>query len=94
MGICQSAALKITVIDPEGNKKTYPFSMKQMRTFRSMGDVLSRINVNLQPVDKVYSRTPYGLEEVPTHSQFQIKDLIVKNGGRSLKYQIRMENFY
>lgn len=94
MGLCQSTALKVTIIDPDGDKKTYSFTMKQMRTFQSMGDVLTRMNVNLQPNDKVYARTPYGLEEVPTYTQFQIRDLVVKNGGRSLKYQIRMESLY
>ena len=94
MGICQSAALKVIVIDPEGDKKTHSFTMKQMRTFQSMGDVLIRVGIDLQSKDKVYARTPYGLEEVPTHSQFQIRDLVVKNGSRSLKYQIRMENLY
>jgi len=94
MGACQSTALKVIVIDPEGNKATHSFTMKQMRTFQSMGDVLNRVNVNLQPKDKIYARSSVGLEEVPTHSQFQIRDLVVKNGARSLKYQIRMENLY
>lgn len=94
MGICQSTALKVIIIDPEGDKNTYSFTMKDMRAFRTMGDVLSCVHVNLQPADKIYARTPYGLEEVLTHSQFQIRDLVVKNGSRSLKYQIRMENLY
>lgn len=94
MGACQSSALKISVINPDGDKKTHSFTMKQMRTFQTMGDVLTRITVNLQPNDKVYARTPYGLEEVPTHSQFQIRDIVVKNGSRNLKYQIRMESLY
>lgn len=94
MGTCQSTALKVIVIDPEGNKKSHSFTMKQMRTFHSMGDVLNRVHVDLQSKDKIYARTPFGLEEVPTHSQFQIRDLVVKTGARSLKYQIRMENLY
>lgn len=94
MGICQSTALKIIVIDPEGTKETHSFSMKQMRTFQSMGDVLIRVGIDLQPNDKIYARSPVGLEDVPTHSQFQIRDLVVKNKGRNLKYQIRMESLY
>lgn len=94
MGLCQSTALKVIVIDPDGDKKTYSFGMKKMRTFHTMGDLLSLVNVSLGPQDKVYARTPYGLEEVPTHSQFQIRDLVVKNGSRNLKYQIRMESLY
>lgn len=94
MGACQSTALKVIVIDPDGEKTTYSFTMKKMRTFQTMGDVLTSIDVNLQPKDKLYARSPYGLEEVQTHSQFQIRDLIVKNGARTLKYQIRMENLY
>ena len=94
MGACQSTALKVIVINSEGEKRTHSFTMKQMRTFQSMGDVLNRVSVDLQPKDKLYARSSVGLEEVPTHSQFQIRDLIVKNGLRSLKYQIRMENLY
>ena len=94
MGLCQSTALKVYVIGSEGDKKTYSFSMKKMRTFQSIGDVFNSVHLDLHPNDKIYARNAVGIEELATHSRFQIRDLIVKNGARSLKYQIRMENLY
>lgn len=94
MGLCQSTALKVHIINPDGEKKSYSFSMKKMRTFQTMGDVLNFTNIDLRPSDKIYARSPYGLDELSTQSQFQIRDLIVKNNSRSLRYQIRMESLY
>lgn len=68
--------------------------MKKMRTFHTMGDVLSLADVDVSPQDKVYARSHVGLEEIPTHSQFQIRDLIVKDFRRVLKYRVVMESLY
>lgn len=94
MGICLSTALRVTVYDNDGNKNTSSFSMKKMRTFHRMGDVFVASDIELEHDDKVFTRTHVGLEEVFVHSQFQIRDLIVKNARGSLKYRIVMENLY
>jgi hypothetical protein len=94
MGICQSAALKVVVFDHDGNKKTKYFGMKKMRTFQTMGDVLALVDVELSPQDRIYTRSHVGLEEIPTHHQFQIRDLIIKSGNRTLKYRVVMESMY
>jgi len=94
MGLCQSTALKVSVYNSDGDKKIHTFSMKKMRTFHTMGDVLSLVNVELNPQDKVYARSHVGLEEIPTHTQFQIRDMVVKTQNRVLKYRIVMESFY
>lgn len=94
MGICQSSALKVTVYDPEGHKKSYNFTMKKMRTFQTIGDVLNLINIDLNVPDKIYIRSHVGLEEIHTHSKFEIRDLIVKNNQRVMKYRIMMEPMY
>jgi hypothetical protein len=94
MGICQSSALEVIVHDVENKKKKYYFSMKKMRTFHTVGDVLGLVGVELSPQDKVYVRSHVGLEEVPTHFQFQIRDLIIKDGRRVMKYRITMNSMY
>lgn len=94
MGICMSAALKVTVYAPENKKKIHYFTMKKMRTFQTMGDVLSLADVELSPQDKIYTRSGVGLEEIPTHHQFQIRDLVIKSSQRVFKYRIVMESLY
>ena len=59
-----------------------------------MGDVLAYADVNVQPHDTIFARSHVGLEEIPTHSQFQIRDLIIKSPKQSLKYRIVMESLY
>jgi hypothetical protein len=94
MGICASAALRITVFDPNKTKHVYSFSMKQLRTFQTIGDVLSVTNIELSPRDRIYRQTPWGIEELKTHSQFQIQNIIVKTGSHSIKYKLLMEHLY
>jgi hypothetical protein len=94
MGICQSSALKITVYNSEGQIEKYFFSMKKMRTFHTVADVLISVNVGLDPRDKIYCKTVNGLEEVEAHSQFQIHDFVVKRGSKIVRYQIIMEPMY
>lgn len=94
MGICQSAALEVIVYDVESRKQNYYFSMKKMRAFHTIGDVLGLVGVDLSPQDKVYVRSHVGLEEIATHTQFQIRDLIVKDGRRVMKYRIVMNSMY
>lgn len=89
-----SAALKVTVFGLESKKKVHYFTMKKMRTFQTMGDVLSLMNVELNPQDKIYTRDGVGLEEIPTHHQFQIRDLVIKSSQRVFKYRIVMESLY
>lgn len=93
MGICQSTALKVIVYNSDGDRKTYNFSMKKMRTFETIGDVLSLSNVDLGPQDRVYTRSHVGLEEIPTYARFQIRDLIIKS-NKLLKYRVVMESLY
>lgn len=94
MGICQSSALKVTVYDPEGHKKVHNFTMKKMRTFQNIGDVLNLINVNLNSSDKIYIRSHVGMEEIHKHTKFEIHDLVIKNNQKVLKYRIAMEAMY
>lgn len=94
MGICQSSALKVTVFDPASRKHIYYFSMKKLKTFQSLGDVLNLVSVELTPRDKIYCQTNIGPQELFTHSRFQIQDLVVKTGQRELKYRIQMESMY
>lgn len=94
MGICQSAALKVVVYDVQNNTKQYTFSMKKMRTFETMGDVFSCVNVDLTPRDRIYARSHVGLEEIPTYARFQIRDLIIKDGQRVIKYRVAMSSMY
>lgn len=94
MGICQSTALKVIIYDLHGDKTTHYFSMKRMRSFQTIGDVLSLTNVNLTPQDKIYARTHIGLDEIPTYTQFQIQDLVIKNKDRIMKYRVCMEAMY
>ncbi len=93
MGICQSTALKVTVYDFDGHKTVHNFTMKKMRTFRSIGDVLNSTSVNLQPQDRIYIQSHVGLGELSTSSSFQIHDLIIKN-HKLLKYRIIMTPMY
>ena len=94
MGLCQSTPLKVIVFDHEGNKKTTNVPMKKMRTFHTMADVLAYAEVAVSRDDTIYTRSHIGLEEVAVHSQFQIRDLIVKNARGALKYRIVMESLY
>lgn len=94
MGICMSAALRVTVFDNDGNKKVSSFSMKKMRTFQTMEDVFVASEIAIGHQDRIYARTHVGLEEIPIHAQFQIRDLIVKNAHYSIKYRIVMESLY
>ncbi len=94
MGICQSSALKVTVFDSNNEKSIHYFTMKKMRTFETMRDVLSLINTNISPQDKLYIRNHIGLEEIQPFARFQIQDLIIKNSQRVFKYRIVMEPMY
>ena len=94
IGICQSAALRVVVYDNEGNKNATHVSMKKMRTFQTMGDVLVYCDVDLTPQDKIYIRSHVGLEEIPHFSQFQIRDLIIKSSQRVIKLRVVMESLY
>lgn len=93
MGICQSTALKITVFNLEGNKDVYNFTMKQMKAFPNIGEVFKLINVKLTETDRIYFNSHVGLEEVTRTSQFQIRDLVVKN-SKVIKYRIIMDPCY
>lgn len=94
MGICQSSALKVVVFDINVKKETFYYSMKKMRSFRSIGDLLSTVGVPLESGDKIFFQTHVGLEEITRDSQFQIRNLIIKNKTRVLKYRILMESMY
>jgi hypothetical protein len=94
MGICQSTALKVTVINDDGEIEKYFFTMKKMRTFHTIGDLLNSVDVKLDYRDKIYAKTMNGLEEKELHSQFQIHDLVIKRGSKILRYQINMEPSY
>lgn len=93
MGICQSTALRVIVYDFDGNKTVHNFSMKKMRTFRSIGDVLNSTSVNLQPQDRIYIQSHVGVAELSTASTFQIHNLVIKN-QKLLKYRVVMEPMY
>lgn len=93
MGICQSTALKITVFNLEGNKEVYNFTMKQMKAFPNLGEVFNYIGVKLNSTDRIYFNSHMGLEEVTRTSQFQIRDLIIKN-SKVIKYRIVMDPSY
>lgn len=94
MGICQSTALKVTVLNEEAEIERYYFTMKKMRTFHTIGDVLNSLGINLDYRDKIYCRTVNGLEEVNDYSQFQIHDYVIKRGSKIVLYQINMEPMY
>jgi hypothetical protein len=94
MGICQSSALRVIVHEPECAKKTYYFSMKKMRSFRNLGELLSSSNVILDKKDRLFYQTYGGLAEIFPGSQFEIRSLIVKNRLGILKYRIVMESMY
>lgn len=94
MGICQSAALKVVVHGAEKKGKSHYFTMKKMRTFQSLGDVLNAVNVDLAPSDKIYIRTFIGLTEVLTYHKFQIQEVFVKDLHGTFKYRIVMESLY
>lgn len=93
MGICQSTALKVIIYDFDGQKTVHNFSMKKMRTFRTIGDVLNSSDVNLQAQDRIYVQSHIGLGELSTASTFQIQNLVIKN-QKLLKYRVIMEPMY
>ena len=94
MGICQSSALKVVVHSADKKKKVHYFTMKKMRTFQSLGDVLNAVNINLTPSDKIYIRTILGPTEVLTYYKFQIQDVFIKDLDENFKYKIGMEPMY
>ncbi len=93
MGICQSIALKIYVHNLKGDTAIHSFTMKQMRTFRTLGEVFNLIGLQLESGDKLYYNNHVTLEEVPRTAQFQIRDLIIKN-SKIIRYRIVMEPSY
>ncbi len=93
MGNCQSIALKIYIHDLKGHTHVRKFTMKQMKTFRTIGEVLNLLNLQLEPNDKLYYNNHVGLEEVPRQTRFQIRDLIVKN-SKVIRFRIVMEPSY
>lgn len=94
MGLCQSSALKITVFNTHGDKQVYYFSMKRMKTFRTFQEVFNLVDVNLDYTDKVYCNSHIGLDEMSRNETFQIKDLVIKNNKKVMKYRIVMEGMY
>lgn len=94
MGLCQSSALKVTVFTSEGQKQLYQFSMKKMRTFRTLGDVLNLVGVELSPTDRIYYQNHVKMVELYTYSPFQIRDLVIKPTNRDMKYRIVMDGVY
>jgi len=94
MGLCQSAALKITVFNTHGDKSVYYFSMKRLKTFRTFQEVFNLIDVNLDYTDKVYCNSHIGLDEMSRNDTFQIKDLVIKNKQKVMKYRVCMESMY
>ena len=94
MGLCQSTALRVIVFDNDGNKKVSSFSMKKMRTFQTMEDVFVASEIGISHQDGIFARSHVGLEEIPVHAQFQIRDLVVKTQRGTIKYRIVMENLY
>lgn len=93
MGICQSVALKIYVHDLKGHTDVHSFTMKQMRTFRTLGELFNLMRLQLEPMDKLYYNNHVALEEVSRSAQFQIRDLIIKN-SKIIRYRIVMEPSY
>lgn len=93
MGNCQSTALKIFVHEMNGHVKIHNFTMKQMKTFRSVGEVFNLINVKLEPEDRIFFNSHIGLEEVTRTATFQIRNLVIKN-LKVIKYRIVMEPMY
>jgi hypothetical protein len=93
MGNCQSIALKIFIHDLKGGTIIHKFTMDQMRTFRTIGEVFSLIQLHLEPTDKIYYNSHVGLQEVLKTDTFQIRDLIIKN-SKIIRYRIVMEQTY
>ena len=77
----------------KGHTDIHKFTMKEMKTFRTLGEVFNLIQLKLDDNDKLYYNNHIGLEEVPRHAQFQIRDLIVKN-SKGIKFRIVMEPSY
>lgn len=94
MGLCQSSALKVIVFTSEGQKQEYHFAMKKMRTFKTLGDVLNSVGVDLSPTDRIYYQNHVKMVELYTYSPFQIRDLVVKPSSRDVKYRIVMDGMY
>ncbi len=94
MGICQSSALKVTVFTSEGAKQEYHFSMKKMKTFKTLGDVFSLVGVSLSSTDRLYYQNHVKLVEVYTYSPFQIRSFVIKSNQKDVKYRIIMDQMY
>lgn len=94
MGLCQSIALKATVIDSEGQKNVYKISMKKMKTFKTLGDVFNFLGIQLEATDRIFYQNHVKLVEVYTYSPFQIRDFVIKPKNRDIKYRIMMDAKY
>jgi hypothetical protein len=78
MGIRQSTALEITVYENDHHKRTYNFTMKQVRTFQNIGDALNLMNLDLNPKDKIYLSSNTGLKEIHADARITVQDLPIK----------------
>jgi hypothetical protein len=94
MGLCHSSALKVTVFTSEGQKQEYQFSMKKMKTFKTLGDVFNLVGIDLSATDKIYYQNHVKLVEVYTYSPFQIRDFVIKSNQKDAKYRIMMDQLY
>jgi hypothetical protein len=64
--------------------------MKEMKTFHTMSDALSACNIQLSDAHRL---THSNGMQIFAHSNFQIRDLVIKEAGR-IKWQVSMQHFY
>ena len=94
MGLCQSSACKILVVDANGQKETYYVSLKQLKGFRTMSDALRFVGIELEEQDRLLVQGHTGIEEIHPSDVFLMQTVVIRHGKDAFRYRITMDRLY
>ncbi len=90
MGICQSVACTISVVDATGYREVYNISLKELKNLQTMSDMLRYVNISVHEVDMLYASDH---SQIRMDAPFQIQPVVVYR-GKTFQYRISMARLY
>jgi hypothetical protein len=91
MGICQSVACTISVVDATGYREVYNVSLKELKTLQTMGDMLRYVNIGVHEKDTMFTQDH---KPIRVDAPFQIQSVVVYRGLKTFQYRITMNRLY
>lgn len=87
MGICQSSACTISVVDATGHRETYNLSLKELKGLQTMSDMMRFVSIE---GDKLFTQDQ---KEMRLDAPFQLQPVVVYR-GKVFQYRISMTRLY